>query len=69
MVLFALPQDAEELQRLVNLVKEEPLPADALPLPEEHQSESSTGEIDGGERISWNNKTLTSDQDIRWINL
>ncbi|TNN03160.1 hypothetical protein fugu_000189 [Takifugu bimaculatus] len=39
--------DAEELQRLVNLVKEEPLPADAPPLPDDDQSESTTGETDG----------------------
>ncbi|KAM9851189.1 uncharacterized protein ACBR49_006483 [Aulostomus maculatus] len=32
----------EELQRLVTLVKEEPLPADAPPLPEGNQSEDST---------------------------
>lgn len=37
----------EELQRLVNLVKEEPLPDDAPPLPEENQSEDSAGETDG----------------------
>ncbi|KAG7241674.1 hypothetical protein INR49_025139 [Caranx melampygus] len=37
----------EELQRLVNLVKEQPLPADAPPLPEENQSEDTPGEIDG----------------------
>ncbi|XP_056291469.1 uncharacterized protein zgc:152951 isoform X1 [Pseudoliparis swirei] len=37
----------EELQRLVNLVKEEPLPADAPPLPEESQAEDMAGETDG----------------------
>ncbi|XP_070694317.1 uncharacterized protein [Pempheris klunzingeri] len=36
----------EELQRLVNLVKEEPLPADAPPLPEENQTEETTAETD-----------------------
>ncbi|XP_018557172.1 uncharacterized protein zgc:152951 isoform X3 [Lates calcarifer] len=36
----------EELQRLVNLVKEEPLPADAPPLPEKNQSEDSARETD-----------------------
>ncbi|KAM7380697.1 hypothetical protein PAMP_003975 [Pampus punctatissimus] len=37
----------EELQRLVNLVKEEPLPVDAPPLPEENQLEGTAGEPDG----------------------
>lgn len=37
----------EELQRLVNLVKKEPLPADAPPLPEEIQQEETAGETDG----------------------
>lgn len=37
----------EELQRLVNLVKKEPLPADAPPLPEENQQEETAGETDG----------------------
>ncbi|KAF0026281.1 hypothetical protein F2P81_021018 [Scophthalmus maximus] len=37
----------EELQRLVSLVKEQPLPADAPPLPEENQSEDVAGETDG----------------------
>ncbi|XP_040005292.1 uncharacterized protein zgc:152951 isoform X2 [Xiphias gladius] len=37
----------EELQRLVSLVKEEPLPAEAPPLPEENQSEDTAGETDG----------------------
>ncbi|XP_034417432.1 uncharacterized protein zgc:152951 isoform X1 [Cyclopterus lumpus] len=37
---------AEELQRLVNLVKKEPLPADAPPLPEEGQAEDMAGETD-----------------------
>ncbi|XP_011609337.1 uncharacterized protein isoform X3 [Takifugu rubripes] len=44
--------DAEELQRLVNLVKEEPLPADAPPLPDDDQSESTTGETDGASELS-----------------
>lgn len=34
---------------MVNLVKDEPLPADAPPLPEENQSEETAGETDGGE--------------------
>lgn len=51
LVMVSLPQGPEELQRLVNLVREEPLPADAPPLPEDEQSESTTGETDGGERI------------------
>ncbi|XP_053295572.1 uncharacterized protein zgc:152951 [Pleuronectes platessa] len=37
----------EELQRLVSLVKEEPLPADAPPVPEKSQSEDAAGETDG----------------------
>ncbi|XP_035859861.1 uncharacterized protein zgc:152951 isoform X2 [Sander lucioperca] len=37
----------EELQRLVNVVKKEPLPADAPPLPDENQPEDTTGETDG----------------------
>ncbi|XP_060910151.1 uncharacterized protein zgc:152951 [Labrus mixtus] len=38
----------EELQRLVNLVKEEPLPADAPPLPDENKLDDDTaGDIDG----------------------
>ncbi|KAM9347020.1 uncharacterized protein ABDE67_011345 [Symphorus nematophorus] len=37
----------EELQRLVTLVKEEPLPADAPPLPDKNQSEELAGETDG----------------------
>lgn len=36
----------EDLQKLVKLVKEEPLPADAPPLPEENQSGATTGETD-----------------------
>ncbi|KAM8855528.1 uncharacterized protein AB9W97_020360 isoform 1-T1 [Spinachia spinachia] len=39
----------EELQRLVNLVKKEPLPADAPPLPEENHPEDTAGETDGGD--------------------
>eukprot|EP00064_Thunnus_orientalis_P005094 superscaffoldBa00000486_g5107 len=37
----------EELERLVNLVKEEPLPTDAPPLPEGNQLEDTAGEPDG----------------------
>ncbi|KAK1902359.1 Glutaredoxin 1 [Dissostichus eleginoides] len=37
----------EELQRLVNVVRKEPLPADAPPLPEENPTESTSGETDG----------------------
>ncbi|XP_025759404.1 uncharacterized protein zgc:152951 isoform X3 [Oreochromis niloticus] len=37
----------EELQRLVSLVKEEPLPADAPPLPEQSQSEHTALENEG----------------------
>ncbi|XP_058471459.1 uncharacterized protein zgc:152951 isoform X1 [Solea solea] len=37
----------EELQRLVSVVKEVPLPADAPPLPEGDQSEDEAGETDG----------------------
>lgn len=33
----------------MSLVKEQPLPADAPPLPEENQSEDVAGETDGGE--------------------
>lgn len=36
-----------ELERLVTLVREEPLPADAPPLPQENQSEDTAGENDG----------------------
>ncbi|XP_028291531.1 uncharacterized protein LOC114454879 isoform X1 [Gouania willdenowi] len=36
-----------ELARLVNMVKEEPLPADAPPLPNRNQSEDTGGENDG----------------------
>ncbi|XP_041663005.1 uncharacterized protein zgc:152951 isoform X2 [Cheilinus undulatus] len=42
----------EELQRLVNLVKDEPLPADAPPLPEENKSDESLGESDGASELS-----------------
>lgn len=45
----SLPQAPDELQRLVNLVKKEPLPADAPPLPEENPPEDMSGETDGGE--------------------
>lgn len=34
---------------MVTLVKEEPLPADAPPLPEENQSEDMAVDTDGGE--------------------
>nr|XP_040057008.1 uncharacterized protein zgc:152951 [Gasterosteus aculeatus aculeatus]XP_040057009.1 uncharacterized protein zgc:152951 [Gasterosteus aculeatus aculeatus]XP_040057010.1 uncharacterized protein zgc:152951 [Gasterosteus aculeatus aculeatus]XP_040057011.1 uncharacterized protein zgc:152951 [Gasterosteus aculeatus aculeatus] len=37
----------EELQRLVNLVKKEPLPADAPPLPEENPPQDAAGGTDG----------------------
>ncbi|XP_029967955.1 uncharacterized protein LOC115403242 isoform X1 [Salarias fasciatus] len=37
----------EELQRLVNLVKDEPLPVDAPPLPQNTESEDTAGENDG----------------------
>lgn len=33
----------------MNLVKEEPLPEGAPPLPEENQSEDTAGDTDGGE--------------------
>ncbi|KAM6978272.1 uncharacterized protein LKV04_013673 isoform 2-T2 [Tautogolabrus adspersus] len=42
----------EELQRLVNLVKEEPLPADAPPLPDENRVEDMAGDIDGAAELS-----------------
>ncbi|XP_034430382.1 uncharacterized protein zgc:152951 isoform X2 [Hippoglossus hippoglossus] len=42
----------EELQRLVSLVKEEPLPADAPPVPEKSQSEEAAGETDGAAELS-----------------
>ncbi|XP_035813931.2 uncharacterized protein zgc:152951 isoform X4 [Amphiprion ocellaris] len=42
----------EELQRLVSLVKEEPLPADAPPLPEKNQSEDTAGETDRAAELS-----------------
>ncbi|XP_059198230.1 uncharacterized protein zgc:152951 isoform X2 [Centropristis striata] len=43
----------EELQRLVNLVKKEPLPADAPPLPEETPAEeTTTGDTDGAAELS-----------------
>ncbi|CAN9497885.1 unnamed protein product [Ophioblennius macclurei] len=38
---------SEELQRLVNLVKDKPLPVDAPPLPQKTQSEDTAGENDG----------------------
>ncbi|XP_028291532.1 uncharacterized protein LOC114454879 isoform X2 [Gouania willdenowi] len=41
-----------ELARLVNMVKEEPLPADAPPLPNRNQSEDTGGENDGAAQIS-----------------
>lgn len=46
--IYFIQQPPEELQRLVNLVMEEPLPADAPPLPEDNQSEDMAGETDGG---------------------
>ncbi|KAG7503475.1 hypothetical protein JOB18_039234 [Solea senegalensis] len=42
----------EELQRLVSVVKEVPLPADAPPLPEQDQSEHEAGETDGAGELS-----------------
>ncbi|XP_031714332.1 uncharacterized protein LOC142969213 isoform X2 [Anarhichas minor] len=42
----------EELQRLTNVVKKEPLPADAPPLPEETQAEDMAGETDGAAELS-----------------
>lgn len=47
--IVLLTQAPEERQRLVKLVQEEPLPADAPPLPEEDQSDNTAGENDGGE--------------------
>uniref|UniRef100_A0A673B2I3 Uncharacterized LOC115412549 n=1 Tax=Sphaeramia orbicularis TaxID=375764 RepID=A0A673B2I3_9TELE len=41
-----------ELQRLVSLVKEQPLSADAPPLPMEDQSEDTAGESDGAAELS-----------------
>uniref|UniRef100_A0A8D3C0H2 Uncharacterized protein n=1 Tax=Scophthalmus maximus TaxID=52904 RepID=A0A8D3C0H2_SCOMX len=49
----------EELQRLVSLVKEQPLPADAPPLPEENQSEDVAGETDGAAELSLLLRELT----------
>lgn len=43
-------QAPEERQRLVKLVQEEPLPADAPPLPDENQSDDTAGDTDGGEK-------------------
>ncbi|XP_022059304.2 uncharacterized protein zgc:152951 isoform X3 [Acanthochromis polyacanthus] len=42
----------EELQRLVSLVKEEPLPADAHPLPEGISQRNTAGETDGAAELS-----------------
>ncbi|XP_020508984.1 uncharacterized protein zgc:152951 isoform X2 [Labrus bergylta] len=42
----------EELQRLVNLVKEEPLPADAPPLPDENKLDDMAEDIDGASELS-----------------
>uniref|UniRef100_A0AAZ1X3I5 DEP domain-containing protein n=1 Tax=Oreochromis aureus TaxID=47969 RepID=A0AAZ1X3I5_OREAU len=42
----------EELQRLVSLVKEEPLPADAPPLPEQSQSEHTALVNEGAAELS-----------------
>ena len=44
-------QAPEELQRLVTLVKEQPLPADAPPLPEKNPSENIAVETDKGEQF------------------
>lgn len=41
----------EELQRLASLVKEEPLPADAPPLPQQSQSEHTALENEGGKEL------------------
>lgn len=53
-------QAPEERQRLVKLVLEEPLPADAPPLPEENQSDDTGCENDGGEK--WFGPNLTIKQ-------
>ncbi|XP_061827745.2 uncharacterized protein [Nerophis lumbriciformis] len=42
----------EELQKLVTMVKEEPLPADAPPLPEKNQSENAAWDIDHAAELS-----------------
>lgn len=42
----------EELQRLASLVKEEPLPADAPPLPQQSQSEHTALENEGAAELS-----------------
>lgn len=42
----------------MNLVREEPLPADALPLAIDDQLESTTGDTDGGERLFQHHKAL-----------
>ncbi|XP_072253352.1 uncharacterized protein [Leuresthes tenuis] len=42
----------DELQRLVTLVKEEPLPADAPPLPQSNSSQDGAGENDGAADLS-----------------
>uniref|UniRef100_A0A3P8W0X4 Zgc:152951 n=1 Tax=Cynoglossus semilaevis TaxID=244447 RepID=A0A3P8W0X4_CYNSE len=42
----------EELQRLVRLVREEALPADAPPLPEENQSEDGADDTSGAAEVS-----------------
>nr|XP_061827745.1 uncharacterized protein zgc:152951 isoform X2 [Nerophis lumbriciformis] len=42
----------EELQKLVTMVKEEPLPADAPPLPEKNQSENPAWDIDHAAELS-----------------
>lgn len=41
-----------ELQRLIRLVKEEPLSGDAPPLPEQSQSEDAAGETEGAAQLS-----------------
>ncbi|XP_061735910.1 uncharacterized protein zgc:152951 isoform X3 [Nerophis ophidion] len=42
----------EELQKLVTMVKEEPLPADAPPLPEKNQSENAAWDSDHAAELS-----------------
>ena len=43
----------------MTLVKEEPLPADAPPLPQNNSSQDGAGENDGGELLSIQNFCLT----------
>ena len=56
------PQAPEELQRLVNVVRKEPLPADAPPLPEENPTEGTSGETDGGEGFRFWQNTFSFSQ-------